>query len=306
MSKHKQFGLCKLTHSSGDFVASHIIPAALTRLSRIGEKFVEAGIGLNTKKVSNSWYDRALVTREGEDILSDIDAKGIDELRSHRLVWSAWGTEKRLPTDDMQHIDGKPSHRLIQFARPRELRLFFLSLLWRAAASSRPEFQPIVLSDAALEELRQRIVNRDPGTPSSYPIQLFQIISCGIEHNRTPLMEPKPVLTLEGVRVGQVDCIRFYFDGLVAHIHVSGEHEFPDHYHQTFLGCHESCHVFVHEYVDSRTSSDLGTMLNVARRESRGHGIPLNPIVREIRSIWQADDREPFDTSANLPIQIYY
>lgn len=286
MSKHKQFGRCNLTHASGAYVASHIIPAALTRLSRSGEKYVETGIGLNTKKVSNSWYDRALVTREGEDILSGLDSKGIDELRAHRLVWSSWGTEQRPLTDDLYQVDGKPSHRLIQFARPLELRLFFLSLLWRAAASSRPDFQGIALSDSALEDLRQRIVTHDPGIPTDFPIQLFQVISRGIEHNRTPLMERKSILTLDGARAGQVDCVRFYFDGLVAHIYVSGEHKFPDHYHQTFLGCHESCHVFVHEYDDARTSSDLNKMLNVVRRESNGHGIAITPILRAIRSIW--------------------
>jgi hypothetical protein len=65
MGKKRQSGVCRLTGTPGEFVASHIIPLALTRLSGTGEKRIEAGIGLGIKHRANSWYDNALVKGNG-------------------------------------------------------------------------------------------------------------------------------------------------------------------------------------------------------------------------------------------------
>ncbi|KVD59127.1 hypothetical protein [Burkholderia ubonensis] len=73
----KFFGTCALTGEYGQFVKSHLIPRALTRLSRTGEKFIQSGIGERMARVPDSWYDLKLVVRLGEDILADIDDVGI-------------------------------------------------------------------------------------------------------------------------------------------------------------------------------------------------------------------------------------
>lgn len=276
MSKIKHSGICKLTLSFGPFVDSHIIPLALTRLSRTGEKYVEAGIGLGLKRRSNSWYDRTLVTRQGEDILADIDSQAIKELRAHRLVWSGWQAEQHLQSDDIHYIDGTPIYRLIKFEQSEVLRIFFLSLLWRAAASTRPEFEAIILQDSALEDLRNRILNQEAGSAKDFPIQLFQIISRGVEHNRVPLLERKPVIDINGSTYEDVTYVRFYFDGLVAHIHIPNGQKFCPHYLMTFLGCQDDSIVFIHEYDDSRASANIKEMASVVRQEQISPNFPLN------------------------------
>lgn len=165
MKRAERSDVCRLTGTPGTYVDSHIIPRALTRLSSEGEKWIEAGIGLGMKRRPDSWYDSNLVTRAGEDILSDIDSKAIDELRRHRLVWSGWGLDDRLRNDELISAAGHASHRLIRLARPDVLRVFFLSLLWRAAASTRPEFSDVVVSASDLEDLRVRVLTQDPGRP---------------------------------------------------------------------------------------------------------------------------------------------
>jgi hypothetical protein len=90
MAKPKPVGVCKLTGDSGQFVRSHLIPDALTRLSKTGNKYIETGVGLPVTRPSSSWYDERLVTRRGEDVLEDIDTQGIEILRRHSLVWSGW------------------------------------------------------------------------------------------------------------------------------------------------------------------------------------------------------------------------
>ena len=121
----KLFGTCALTGEYGPFVKSHLIPRALTRLSRTGEKFIQSGIGERMVRVSDSWYDLKLVVRRGEDILADIDDAGIKELRENHLIWSGWGEHKSL--QDLLGIDSNSPLRELCLPNTRNLRLFFLS-----------------------------------------------------------------------------------------------------------------------------------------------------------------------------------
>src|SRR5689334_22772129 len=87
----KRIGICKLTGMSGRLVRSHLIPNALTRLSRTGSPFIQGGDGEPPERRWSSWYDTQLVTEEGEEILALLDNWAISTLRAHRLVWSGWG-----------------------------------------------------------------------------------------------------------------------------------------------------------------------------------------------------------------------
>ncbi|EZP45591.1 hypothetical protein [Delftia sp. RIT313] len=276
--------LCALTGRTGKFVKSHIIPLALTRLERTGEKFVEAGIGLGIKTKSNSWYDNALVTREGEDILADIDAKGIEALRKHKLVWSGWSNEKELFSDDQVLHNGVPHHRFIQLDCARDLQLLFLSILWRAAASKRSEFQDFTLEPAELEQLRVRVLNKDPGDFGEYPIQLFQISTLGIHHNRTPLMESKEIPNADASPTEIVEYARIYFDGLTAHLHLPRGKALGEIYIQTCLGNPEGTVVFLHRFENSRAQANIVEMIETVHQEQITPQAPLKPIASAIQS----------------------
>ena len=279
--------LCALTKTSGKFVKSHILPLALTRLERTGDKFVEAGIGLGIKHRSNSWYDNALVTRAGEDILADIDAKGIDILRKHKLVWSGWSNEQELQSDDQVLLDGKPQHRFINIHQARELQIFYLSILWRAAASSRPEFKDFSLNPEELEDLRIKVLNKDPGDFSEYPIQLFQIATLGIHHNRTPLLEQKEMADIEPIQHPIIDYARVYFDGLSAHIHLPRSKRVSPTYLNTCLGNQEGTIVFLHRFEESRAHADMNEMIETVHREHFTPPTPLNTLSSAIKSAWK-------------------
>jgi len=276
--------LCALTGRTGKYVKSHIIPLALTRLERTGEKFVEAGIGLGIKTRSNSWYDNALVIREGENILADIDAKGIDALRKHKLVWSGWNNEKELLSNDQVLHNGVPHHRLIQLECARDLQLLFLSILWRAAASKRSEFTDFTLKPAELEQLRVRVLNKDPGDFSEYPIQLFQISTLGIHHNRTPLMESKETPNTDTSSPESVDYARIYFDGLTAHIHLPRGKDLGETYMQTCIGNPTGTIAFLHTFENSRAHANIIEMIETVDQEQRSPQVPLSPIASAIQS----------------------
>ncbi|WP_067275885.1 hypothetical protein [Mitsuaria sp. 7] len=243
-----------------------MIPLALTRLSGSGAKFLEAGIGLGKKRRSNSWYDLGLVTRKGEDILAEIDDAGIEILREHRLVWSSWAANA-LKDEGLQELDTAGLFRFIKIQNPAVLQLFFLSLLWRAGASDRDEFSDVVLSSDVLVDLTDRIVRRDAGNFMDYPVQLFQLSTKGVMHNRTPILERKWTLGLDGSRGPDVDYVRFYLDGLVAHVHIGREVSFPEGYELSCLSSIDATTVFQNDFKESRTWENMQEMMETVERE---------------------------------------
>ncbi|PPU37313.1 hypothetical protein XaplCFBP3123_20610 [Xanthomonas arboricola pv. populi] len=97
--------------------------------------------------------------------------------------------------------------------------MFFLSLLWRAAASELYEFRNIVLPQKDLEVLRKIVLGEKDPDPDFYPVQLTQISTKGLMHNQAPYPDIKYIPDIENQNAAPypMETIRFYFDGLVAH-----------------------------------------------------------------------------------------
>jgi hypothetical protein len=213
-----EYGICRLTKKYGKFVKSHILPKALTRPEAPGQPFEQGGKGTRPVRRWDSWYDSHLVIREGEDILRDLDTWAIRELRNERLVWSGWGTTQRLEADQLIVDETKGwGVRTILVAKPLKLRLFFLSLLWRAAESDLMEFEDISIPEHDREFLRLCILNNDPGPISFYQIQLTQLSTKGIIHNHTPIITTKTIPSFDGQPDRHEQICRFYIDGLIIH-----------------------------------------------------------------------------------------
>ena len=213
----KKEGVCFLTGKRGGFVKAHIIPEALTKPSIAGEHFIQAGRGERPVKRWTSWYDPSLVTVEGEKILAAYDSWGIAELRRLKLVWSSWHNGKTPEFADWQPM-GDTGHgvRIIEYSEGEKLRLFLLSILWRAAASRLPEFRNVRLAAGQLRRLGQMLVNQTSSPDYLFPACLVQLSTYGPRHNYTPTADRKST----GSTKRKSDRIfRFYFDGLILHFH---------------------------------------------------------------------------------------
>jgi len=215
----KTTGRCKLTGQVGRFVKSHIIPQALTRPAQRNLPFYQIRPNAPPLKRWSSWYDPGLVVQAGEDILTTYDTCAVEALRRNKLVWSGWGDCKTLGLLHHRIGDSPWGVRKIEDVDGKKLRLFFLSLLWRAAATNLPEFNTIELPDDDLEQLRDLLYQGDPGSTTFYPVQLTQISTIGVIHNHAPLADTKLVSIWDAdpVRRVPVPIFRFYFDGLVVH-----------------------------------------------------------------------------------------
>jgi len=99
------------------------------------------------------------------------------------------------------------------------LRMFLLSLLWRAAATDRVEFSEVKISATDVERLGTLLLTADPGPIDFYPAVLTQLSTKGRIHNHAPIAEMKNVPPLLGRKGHLIPIFRFYIDGLVIHFH---------------------------------------------------------------------------------------
>lgn len=224
MKKSNEYGYCKLTKEYGKFVKSHIIPVSLTSPSVKGNYFLQ--IDENTgssKKRWTSWYDKNLVCEIGENHLSEIDNWAINELRKHKLVWSGWGNRKSINYKKIKGVNF--GFRVVSGIDNEKLRLFFLSVLWRAAASSLVEFSSIKITKKDLEQLRIMVLSKNINPLSFYPCQLIQLTTKGIVHNQAPIQSTIPILDqMENDSLEKdLFVFRFYFDGLITNIYLNNQ-----------------------------------------------------------------------------------
>ena len=214
-------GICKLTLKSGRFVRSHLLPLALTGAEISGAPLIQYNSGKRPSRKWSSWYDEQLVIREGEDILSALDNWAIWTLRLHSLVWSGWGEATPLPPNHAVSQLGQLSCRLVSGVDLKRLRLFLLSLLWRAAATERSEFSEVSIPEQHLEILRQALIDGTLPSEEFYPAALTQLSTKGVQHNLVPLAQMMRFPNLPGLGVQRLPIFRFYLDGLVIHFHRS-------------------------------------------------------------------------------------
>ncbi|MPQ67794.1 MULTISPECIES: hypothetical protein [unclassified Pseudomonas] len=210
-------GKCLLTGATGTFAKSHLYPLAFTAPAVPGSYFIQAGEGTRPIRTFTSWYDKKILTHKGEKIISLLDDKGIKELRRLHLVWSGWGGEDNIPPEIVvNRFDEKRGIRKIQNLDSSVLRLFFLSVLWRWGQSSLSAAKHVKISEANLEVIRRMILENDPGEANFFGMTLTQISTRGAPHNLAPIKRE-----MEKCENEVYSYIRFYFDGLVVHIHTS-------------------------------------------------------------------------------------
>ena len=210
-------GTCRLTKQHGKMVKSHLLPLALTKPDFPDAPLIQAGYGERPIKRWSSWYDQSIVTRSGEDLLSDADDWGVRELRRLKLVWSGWEGKKSLrDVAEFSNIEGTPwGIRQIRLSNDERMRYFLLSLLWRASVSDRFEFSEVSLQKVDEEAIRQYLLGQRRLSPYFYAAEFIQLSTQGIRHNLPPLAQTKVVPGYEDVPLKEVPIYRFYIDGLI-------------------------------------------------------------------------------------------
>lgn len=259
----KKYGTCTLTGVSGKFVKSHIIPQSVTRFEIKGVKVMQVGIGYRAGWRATSWYDDELVTQNGEDILQLLDDNGVLELRNNKMIWNSWDREwTKLPQEYLLNEGNYDlNFRLISGVNVEALRLFFYSMVWRAAVSKRPEMKYVELEDNIINLLSQIIKGESKNESYFFPITFDQLITKGPLHNRSPIIEEDIVDVDEKTKLHR-RYVRFYFNGLVTNVHLSTDEESFNNFGKLALGFDHETFFICRDYENSRELSDIKEMVN--------------------------------------------
>ncbi len=178
---------------------------------------------------------------------------------------------QKLATGDFKAFDAAWGHRSISGIDFKRLRMFFLSLLWRAAETDRFEFSAIKLDDRDLDLLRTMVLTGNAEPIAFYPISLIQISTRGFQHNFSAPVEVKTNPGFGMIPDRTIPHFRFYFDGLVTHIHREAAGQLDD----TIIGASPKLLVSTVAFESSRQVGNLtAAMREAASFWSKQNGNP--------------------------------
>lgn len=190
---------CALCGQDRKLVEAHVIPRSFHRIDPTDRKptrLVTNAAGRYTRKLPKGIYDPAIVCEECERRFSPWDDYAAE------LFLQSWDTFQRIQRQKEDIGFSLPSY---DYSR---LKLFFLSVLWRAGVSGHEMFEKVTLGPHAAK-LREAILTGEPGDRQYYGVvlQAFDSTNLGF-------LNPHPERFF-GVRF-----YRFYLSHIIAYIKV--------------------------------------------------------------------------------------
>lgn len=190
---------CKFCGNDKPLIKAHIIPAGFYRRLRQGQEALDVITNKADEYRKKSWvgvYDQ-IVCKECES------------------TWSGWDNyAQRLLADELvgaqaRYRDGKKIAYVVRDFDYKKLKLFFISMIWRASVSSQDFFSKVSLGE--FEDIaKQHIANSDPGDS-----QNFGTVLAKLDH---PLA--KSILDPHEDNFSGVHYYRFYLASYIAYIKV--------------------------------------------------------------------------------------
>lgn len=279
--REKPTGKCLLLGTEGPFLQSHILPRFIADKALGQAHRVEMGErGARPKLVFNSWIDPELCGQKGESRLSDIDNAASEVFQKHGLSWRHFPLAEagqRLTLDD----NGIELIELFD-VDTKVLRLFFLSVLWRCAASTRVQFAEIHLLPSELEYLRQIVAGECEPADSDWPAVLVLLTTRGEPQIQAPIAQEIDMRSL-GFDLPSLPIFRFFFDGLIVHMgREAADVCLLDKWGKRVVGLNDSLILIGRPYANSSQESNIYHLQHEMLRE---HAEDAAKIYRTLRKI---------------------
>ncbi|MEP7005926.1 MAG: hypothetical protein ABI810_08090 [Sphingomonas bacterium] len=166
--------------------------------------FMETDGQSRSRKRFTGWYDENILGAEGEALLARYDDAAASYFIDRGLTYRT----RRSRLDLNLIVDPLlPDHMyFLEDVDTNRLRLFALSLLWRAAVSTLEPFNKVVVSPAHLRDIAARLRAGDAGDYRDYPVR-FAVFD-GAEE----LTKIAPTILRDQPSV------RFFLDGIVCYV----------------------------------------------------------------------------------------
>lgn len=196
--------ICKFCGKDKKLVKAHVIPEAFFRRIRGSPnslRLITNEVGKHEKKAPVGVYDKQMVCGDCEGL------------------WKTWDEYAQLlladppPNSQARYHNGTLLGYVIKDFDYARLKLFFVSLLWRASASTQPFFSKIALGQ--FEPAAKRLISTaDPGDSEDFAVILAKFDSSLAKH---VMLEPYRV------EFCGASCCCFHIAGFLAHIKVDSK-----------------------------------------------------------------------------------
>ena len=191
---------CKFCGNDKPLIKAHVIPAGFFRRLRKGQnalEYITNKAGEYNRRSPIGVYDGTIVCNECESIWRDWDDY------AQKLL-----AEEPLNAQARFH-DGQKIAYIVRDFDYKKLKLFFISMIWRASVSSHQFFSKVSLGH--FEDIaKQHIANGDPGDN-----QDFSTVLAKFDHPSA-----KPILDPHEDSFSGVHYYRFYLASYIAYIKV--------------------------------------------------------------------------------------
>ncbi|MGB6603452.1 MAG: hypothetical protein WBE65_04075 [Steroidobacteraceae bacterium] len=248
--------ICKLCHEDRVLVRSHIIPDAFNRALKGGMDAPPVMLSNNPrqhpKRRPGGHYDEDLVC---------------DPCERRFLPWDTCGADfflNRLPTEGqpLTAPNGEAVAHQFENVDYTQLKLFAISLLWRASASSNEFFRRVQLGPYE-EAARQLILNQAPGTADEFATMIVRWVARP-PHEQLAQTQMSPYRAkLEGVNE-----VKLFLAGAVMHVKVD-QRPYPEPFPELILRPDRPLVVIARELEGSKDILALRPALEAAAARAR-------------------------------------
>ena len=199
--------ICKLCGENKKLIKSHIIPEGFYRPLRSGSMIPEIHSNINgvfPKRSPIGIYDKSILCEKCDKYI------GLWDGYAQQLLIQDFSEELAV-----QKGNTKAAYKIDNFDY-KQLKLFFLSILWRASISSQPFYSRIQIGSHE-RILKEMITAEDPGEPYDYAVSLAKFSDPSL----IAMLDPHKK-SFDGINYCQ-----FYITGFVLYIKVD-KREPPD------------------------------------------------------------------------------
>lgn len=190
--------ICRGCSGDKKLVKSHIIPESFFRDLREGADYLKliSPLGEHSKRSPIGVYDKEILCRDCEDRFQSLDSYAAKTLLDR---------ERQKPIID----GGKVAAYRLSDIDCDQLKLFFVSLVWRASISKQPFYGKVNLGP--LEKVAKNMIwNKDPAAKDDFSFVLARFD--GAQTISKAILDPHPE------RFFRIRYYRFYLGGYVLYI----------------------------------------------------------------------------------------
>jgi len=192
--------ICKLCGENKKLIKSHIIPEGFFRPLRSGDMVPEIHSNINDvfpKRSPIGIYDKTILCEKCDKYL------GVWDGYAQKLLIQDFSEELAV-----QKGNTKTAYKIDKYDY-KQLKLFFLSVLWRASISSQTFYSKIEIGPHE-DIIKEMINHEDPGEPFDYAVSLAKFSDPRV----TAMLDPHKK------RFDGINYCQFYITGFVVYIKV--------------------------------------------------------------------------------------